>query len=716
MVMLGLWTLSSCNQEMIQGGGYGLLSISLDKDLSEDIVTKAGEELVFSIDVLNDKGETVAHADDHRTVTTENPIELRVGTYTVVAESGEDLNAAFENPYYKGSTEVKIHPAMPNVANITCSLANTIFSVEFLDDFSKFSEYEVSVTNGIGDPLVLSSRPASENALEAGLDAKAYFAVTGSLEWTVTLVNTDGGRWSDTVKYSNVKAGQHYNLKFTIGEDNTGDGAIALKVTLEDWADQPDHDLMLDFSESFGVSAGDGFAAVSGVPVSVTVGDNAPKALSFSASEGIRSLSITHSDNALADAGLPQNIELVGATADQLSALSSAGVVVTDDAVRSINTSTRNVQIDLTGLIAKLAVGSYSASFNLVDNKNNKETFKLVLNVVMDVDDVETVAAYDGWANFAMLEGRLNNAAKQESATFQYRKSSDSEWIEVNPSDVEVSGQSYSVILGGLEPSTDYVFRAAVSGEDIDSRTVDFATAGAPVIHNLSFDDWTDGNKFPNASGYSIWDSANSSGAATTTSPTSDAVSGNAAKLESVSALGMMAAGNIFTGEFLGLAGLGARLSWGTPFEGRPLALRGYYKYSPVAINKVKDPYKDLKGQMDQCQILISLTDWDNPFEVNTKESTFVDFDNDSGIVAFAQFNTSDSSSEYIEFILPLVYRSNTRIPKYLIIAGASSRYGDYFTGGIGSELYIDEFELVYDPAELTEDEYNTVFSQVNPF
>jgi hypothetical protein len=69
-----------------------------------------------------------------------------------------------------------------------------------------------------------------------------------------------------------------------------------------------------------------------------------------------------------------------------------------------------------------------------------------------------------------------------------------------------------------------------------------------------------------------------------------------------------------------------------------------------------------------------------------------------------------------VKFTLPLVYRDATRIPSYLVIAAASSRYGDYFTGGVGSVLYIDEFELIYDPADLTEEEFNAVFSKVSPF
>ena len=93
-----------------------------------------------------------------------------------------------------------------------------------------------------------------------------------------------------------------------------------------------------------------------------------------------------------------------------------------------------------------------------------------------------------------------------------------------------------------------------------------------------------------------------------------------------------------------------------------------------------------------------------------------MDLENDPGIIALGQQNTSETDSGYVKFTLPLVYRDATRIPRYIVIAAASSRYGDYFTGGVGSVLCIDEFELVYDPAELTEEEFNTVFSKVNPF
>ncbi len=720
MVSFALWSLSSCNQEVIQDNGYGYLGLSLDSDLSEDAMTKAGDELVFSIDVFNASGQKVASRDDHRTITNDDPIKLQVGSYSAEARSGEDLNAAFDNPYYEGRSakNFKINPGRTTTESLTCTLANTIVSVEFPGDFSRFTDYEVAVTNGTGDKLVFSNKPQSGNNLEAGFDAKAYFAVTGELTWELYLKNTDGGEYRATETYTDVKARQHYHLKFAMGEDTGADGAFILKIGLENSWDESVHEITLDFSKKNmpDVLTNEEFAAVSGESVPVPVGNMTEKAISFSAAEGVRSLFVAHDNQVMADKGLPETVEFVGAPQTLMSSLNSVGFVVTDVITRAIDGNSKNVNVNLTGFIASLPVGRYEIDFTFIDTKGRYEVFELVFEIISDVD-AEAVAAKTGWAAFAQLEGRFFDVAKKDVLAFQYRKAADSKWTDVPHSDIDVNTVSlrFSTVLYGLEPSTEYVFRA-VSDEDIETREVSFTTSSMMTLPNLSFDNWTNDDKYPNAAGSNVWDSANSSGAAVTTSPTTDAVKGKAAKLESVSALGMMAAGNIFTGAFGGLDGLGAELNWGTPFDSRPLALKGYFKYSPVTINKVKDPYKDMKGKMDQCQILVFLADWDSPFVVNTNKKQFVDLDNDPGIIALGVLNTDESSSGYVGFTLPLVYRDNTRMPKYIVVAGASSRFGDYFTGGIGSTLYLDEFQFVYDPAELTDDEFNTVFSKVSPF
>jgi hypothetical protein len=44
-----------------------------------------------------------------------------------------------------------------------------------------------------------------------------------------------------------------------------------------------------------------------------------------------------------------------------------------------------------------------------------------------------------------------------------------------------------------------------------------------------------------------------------------------------------------------------------------------------------------------------------------------------------------------------------------VVVSAAASRYGDYFTGGLGSTLYLDELEFIYDPDQLTPEQYDIV-------
>ena len=184
----------------------------------------------------------------------------------------------------------------------------------------------------------------------------------------------------------------------------------------------------------------------------------------------------------------------------------------------------------------------------------------------------------------------------------------------------------------------------------------------------------------------------------TTPETTDVAVSGpgkKAARLESTTAFGQFAAGNIYVGQFVQVAGLGAILNWGVPFSGRPSALEGYYKYAPKPVDKAKEPYLDEIGKPDHCSIKIYLTDWTSQFVINTSKKQFLS-ESDPSIIGMASLVSDKADESYVKFTLSIEYRDN-RTPSYIVIACAASRYGDYFTGGIGSVLLVDEFSFVYE-------------------
>ena len=337
------------------------------------------------------------------------------------------------------------------------------------------------------------------------------------------------------------------------------------------------------------------------------------------------------------------------------------------------------------------------------------DTLRWAVKILPKPIDLE-ISSVNAWCYSADVKAVSKTGL---APVIEYKASSASSWTPAD--DITLSGRDVTLTIPRLKPDTQYTVRI-VDGELV-SDEYSFKTESAAQLHNMSFDEWYSEDPsseksawFPNRNLNEcyIWDSANKGTASlgyvpTTPERTDVAVSGegkSAARLETqlVNILGIkkLAAGNIYTGKFGKVAGVGAELDWGVPFPSRPKTIKGYYKYSPKAIDMAEDPYKDMIGKTDCCQIQVLLTDWAEPFLISTSEGRFVDVENDPAIIAVARFETDKTTDGYEEFSLDLEYRDMTRTPKYVVISACASRLGDYFTGAVGSVLCVDEFEFVY--------------------
>lgn len=264
-----------------------------------------------------------------------------------------------------------------------------------------------------------------------------------------------------------------------------------------------------------------------------------------------------------------------------------------------------------------------------------------------------------------------------------------------------VTGTTYTAQLTGLRGGTTYVYRPVIDGTIGSEKS--FTTAGEQQLENGSMENWhREGDVYyPNASGSTFWGTGNPGAASfigNLTTPTSDAVSGQAAQLSSKWAVIKLGAGNMFTGDFT-LDGTHGLLHFGNPFTSFPTALRLYYKYTSSTINRIgDDSLESLRGRADSCHIYIALSDKSEQYEIRTRPSNRQLFDkNDANIIAYGEYISGSSTSSYQQITIPLEYRATNRTPRYIIIVCAASKYGDYYTGGDSSTLYIDEMELVYE-------------------
>lgn len=310
---------------------------------------------------------------------------------------------------------------------------------------------------------------------------------------------------------------------------------------------------------------------------------------------------------------------------------------------------------------------------------------------------------------FAMTTRATVNGKIQSGKTpvVEYRKESETSWITVPSANVNVSSNTFSATLTGLSASTTYKYRINVDGSIGSEQS--FTTATATPLENGSFDEWSseaaaNGTLWQPWSTSSFWDTGNRGATTIADSnsvPTSETCngSGKAASLETKWVVMKLASGNIFTGSYVRTDGTNGVLSFGREFKSFPSKLRINYKYTSATIDKIgEDALEYLKGRPDSCHIYIALADWNQPLEIRTRPSERQLFDkNDSHVIAYAEYISGNSDSQYQQKDLVLNYRYTNRTPKYILIVASASKYGDYFTGGVGSKLLVDNFELIYD-------------------
>lgn len=316
-----------------------------------------------------------------------------------------------------------------------------------------------------------------------------------------------------------------------------------------------------------------------------------------------------------------------------------------------------------------------------------------------------TTSRVDAWTSVAWV---YCEAQEGKSNGVQYRKDTDSDWIEVPDSWLTHDGGSYYARLIHLEPETKYVARAK-SDDDFGSE-IEFTTGSILQVPNLGLDDWNLDGKVWNpwaAGDEQYWDTGNK-GATTlgnsNSVPTSDTYSGSgqAAMLETkfvgIGVVGKLAAGNLFTGKYVATDGTNGILSFGREFSERPTKLRGKFKYTSTPISHTSSGFENLKNEPDTAIVWMALSDSSEPFTIRTNPKNLQLFDpNDPVVIAYGNVTYGYTVDTYTTFEVVLDYKSTQRVPSYIVIVASASKYGDYFTGGNGSVLYVDDLELVYD-------------------
>ena len=137
----------------------------------------------FAIEIADSTGQVVKSFPSLAAMKEAGELLLPVGTYSVHAAYGSDVNAGFNSPYYAGDTTCVVSEKEVSTVVTKCVLQNKkvqfAVSDEFLSQFS--SDYSIVVDNGLG---VLTLTPEQLGS--------AFFKNTGTLRFSLYATTYDG--------------------------------------------------------------------------------------------------------------------------------------------------------------------------------------------------------------------------------------------------------------------------------------------------------------------------------------------------------------------------------------------------------------------------------------------------------------------------------------------------------------------------------------------
>lgn len=709
-----LFALFACHDDNIDDKGEGCLALNVAfNSKTNPIIAVRSSERDYTVVITDVKGNTL-HTYNNNDLPEE--VLLTPGSYSATVTSGDNPDAAFSSPYFAGSKDFTIKANETSETTIECLLANAKVSVDYSD---RIKQYFCSYQTKIGVPR--GSITYTEENTQDG-----YFKVSRDsvqLTWELTVCNTAGQVFTQSGSFY-AKKRWHYALNFDIQDKkDTEEGGVKVEIVVNDDVKQINnqHNIIL---RALPEIKGEDFDITAPVAVQFDKYEKTYKII-MKGNPKLDSVYFLHNCNYLNIRGIPNAFSLLNISYNARQTLEKNGLKW------EFAADSTTASMDFTDLLRSLEVGSYDFSFEVfnTEGKKNAATFQLaIVNADVLTLSTPTGTSDDVWAHHARLSGSWITDHQPTNPKIQYREKGSIDWITQDAEEISEKEKRFYITCQNLKAETTYEYQASSLKDDREAyaNILTFTTESAVPLPNSSFDEW-DG-AYPWAAGSSdadkFWDTGNKAAevAKLVLTQSSDDIpaevaGGKSAYLKSqyTKAFGVadvFAAGNIFSGAFGKIEGTsGASMTFGKAYTSRPQKLKGYYKYKSKTIDW--DKKGGLKGYEDRFHIYIILAD-EAHYLNTTDQSTLFDMNNikagkDPHTIAFAELTNekfdengkdvtpSVNMNNYEAFELELQYFKTNVKPTHIIVAATSSKYGDYYTGGIGSELYIDEFELVFE-------------------
>ncbi len=647
-------------------------------------------------------------------------IPLMSGTYSVRVTAGDSVAASFDQRFFEGNEEFTITKGQQSPVEVKCGIANTVLAFTWDESLKEAFEgdCQVTVTSATGE-LVYSS---------ANADAKGYFSLPADnrkLTCKFTATKLTGGTYEQTTELTDAQPATLYNMtcKYTAtGQETTGGAWLTLSVD-ETPLSEETTTIWIKQRPVIVCKDADNIEYDLEQPMYLATNTKGTYYLIVSTSSPLKGALLQN--DRFTEFGVPANsMNLMNLGGKDASVEASGISLHAPNAIMETG-GTWKIQFS-EELIAKMTAQEGQVTTTLTATDKNGKQRMVTWNIVVSNATVATTEAipYEIWTSKATLHGKVTGTLAS-TPKFQYRvKGSGSSWTVV---DADLTESTFSKEITGLNPGTTYEYQA-MDGTQASTVTCEFTTETTFQPDNASLE-YTQtykvstllGNKdclFFYQAGKEMWWDTGNTGSATagknlTTQDSNIKNSGNySAKLASANIMGTFAAGNLFTGKFLGTEDMTKGiLGWGRPCTSRPKALKVWVRYTPGTVDKGDSHISN--GETDKGIIYVAVGDWKSsdsaygsewPIVVRTKGPVLFN-PHDEGTIGygehiFTENYGTETETSLKEITIPLDYEGYggyNRKPETILIVASASQYGDYYEGSSSSVMWLDDMELIYE-------------------
>lgn len=661
----------------------------------------------------------------------DSQITLKSGNYVAEAWTGDSVTASFDKKFYRGYQPFEVTAGSSNNVVLNCKIRNVVASINTstIDSNLMKDDYKITIKNSGKDGSLVFTKDNADSA-------KGYFMMPNgdtTLEYLIEGTRTDGKTFTKSGKIENVESAHHYILNFAYNPEigtETESGAVLIKITVKD-----------EILESSGNTDVQTKPTITGVEFDIDKQlnyidpANIPNKTSVQVCAFVGLDDIVITTESYTALGLPTNsFNILKLDTSVEETCHNAGLTWSKSEKNGVETAF--VQFDKTMLekLSTEATTEYTIEIKAKDTSGRETTKSLrIVRNKEALDDPIIVEQIDqnDWqnikANSVTLSFSLSDTYEGTPGV-EYSKEDEDNWTFVPVSvsakaprkGLKKAAKNYTVTISGLEAGTKYKYRAAC-GDFHGSDIMTFSTESKFTIPYADMETWnaftiakTDNCKLPGTQADEFWGNGNPGSMTMNISLTQESEdmkkSGKySAKLKSQfvglgGSVGKFAAGNLFAGTYIETQGTDGHLKFGRAYNGsHPKALSVWVNYRPGTVEKTSSEVSEIvKDGLDIGQIYVALTT--EPIEIFTKKSTRKLFNkDDEQVLAYGEYTFDKTNygpdGQLQELVIPIEYyeKAKTQTPAYLVIVCSASKYGDYFCGGEGSTMYLDDFELVYE-------------------